>query len=536
MLGAWVVVQALTGSVLVAGDQIDAWSRPELFHHTRGDLGAQRAVEAARAAVPASRAASVATPANQTGVYVVTMSYPPAPGHPAFVGGRPATPQRLVYVDPGSARVNGVRNPAEGFVAGARRVHGTLWLKDTKVLGLSGRQLVGVLGTGALLVLLTGAYVWLWPAARRWFRALTVRRGNALRVSIDLHRGIGFVVLPVLLLIVVTGLNITFHDQFRSAWYALTPGSDQGPRAAVLPAPSTVPASPASPVDVDVALRAAADATHGTVRSATIPFAPKGSYVVRVSKGWDPAAGPRGRGGNLVVSVDQYSGQALRVNRPSDFNTAARGYEDWLGPLHSGAPFRTPGRVVYVLVALLTVGLVGTGSASFVLRRRAKAKRGKVLREAMPQLPAAVMVAAEQHSDSLQVVAGTSVVRQGEPADAFYVIVRGAFDVSVTHDESSLVVAHLGAGQCFGEIGVLQTGVRTATVTATEDSELVVLSEQDLRRIVADAVLAGVDLQTAAAAFTSALTASTVVVEDPALVLPEQPATEVDATPSVAQP
>ena len=521
VLGLWVVVQVITGSILVAGDQIDAWSRPGLFHHTSGDLGAQRAVDAARAAVPQARAASVSTPASQTGVYVVTMSYPPAPGQPAFVNGRPATPQRLVYVDPGTAGVNGVRNPAEGFVAGTRRLHGTLWLKDRKVLGLSGRQVVGTLGIGVVLDLLLGAYVWLWPAARRWFRSLTVRRGNALRVSIDLHRGLGFVLLPVLLMITVTGLNFTFHDQFRKAWYALTPGADQGPRAAVLPAASTVVPG-ATAVPVDTALRAAADATGGTVRAATLPFAPKGSYVVRVSKGWDPAVGPRGRGGNLVVSVDQYAGSVLRVAKPSDFNTAARGYEDWLGPLHSGNAFRTPGRVGYVLVALLTVVLVGTGLTGFVLRRRAKAKRGKVLREALVQVPAEVVAAAEEHADGLQVQAGTAVVRQGEPADAFYVIVSGAFDVSVEQSGASLVVAHLGAGQCFGEIGVLQTGVRTATVTATEDSELVVLSEQDLRQVVAEAVLAGVDLQTAAAGFASALTASAVVVDGPAPAVPAQ--------------
>jgi uncharacterized iron-regulated membrane protein len=530
VLGLWVALQCLTGGILAFADQLDAWSRPELFRHTAGDLGAQRAVEAARPLVPGARAASVSTPASQTGVYVVTMSFPPPPGQPAFLKGKPTSPQRLVYVDPGSGEVNGVRDPSRGFVAKTRQFHGDLWLADRKVLGISGEHLVGALGVGFILVLLTGAYAWLWPAARRWFRSLTVRRGNALRTNVDLHRAAGFLAFPVLLLIAVTGLNFTFHDQFRSVWYAVTPGADVGPRTAIPSAPSVVPAAGAAPVAVDVALRAAADATGGTVRGASLPFAPNGSYVVRVSKGWDPAAGPRGRGGNLVVSVDQYSGSALRVARPSDLNASARGYEDWVFPLHAGTPFQTPGRVLYVVVALLSVGLVATGTAGFVLRRRAKARRGKVIRQAMVQMPVEVVAAAEEHAEEQRVTAGTVVVRQGEPASAFYVIASGALDVSVHQDGGQLVVAHLSAGQCFGEIGVLHTGVRTATVTATEDCELVVLDEVQLRRVVADAIVAGADLQTAAAGFASALTSSTVVAESPELPVQAAP---VEPAPSL---
>jgi uncharacterized iron-regulated membrane protein len=337
VLGIWVVVQCATGSVLVFGDQIDAWSRPGLFHHTSGDVGPQAAVESARRLVPGARAASVATPQNQTGVYVVTMSFPPPPGMPPFLKGKPTSPQRLVYVDPGTGAVNGVRDPSEGFVASTRNLHGELWLKDRTVLGVSGRHVVGVLGIGVIVVLLTGAYVWLWPAARRWFRSLSVRRGNALRVNVDLHRGMGFLALPVLLLVCVTGLNFTFHDQFRKAWYAVTPGADQGVRSAVRPATSTVPSDGAAALPVDAAVAEAGRTTGGRVQGVSLPFGPTGSFVVRVSKGWDPAAGPRGRGGNLVVWVDQYSGAALRTGQPSDYNLAAQGFDSWAFPLQAGA-------------------------------------------------------------------------------------------------------------------------------------------------------------------------------------------------------
>jgi CRP/FNR family transcriptional regulator, cyclic AMP receptor protein len=62
--------------------------------------------------------------------------------------------------------------------------------------------------------------------------------------------------------------------------------------------------------------------------------------------------------------------------------------------------------------------------------------------------------------------AGASVVSEGASGAAFFVIAEGQATVTVQGDER----ARLGAGDHFGEIALLDEGVRTATVTA--DTEL----------------------------------------------------------------
>src|SRR4051794_35488590 len=100
-LALWVVLQGLTGMVLVGADQINAWSRPELFHRTDGDVGPAAAVDAARHRAGSGRVVTLHLPAAQHGVYMAVVSRPPA---------GPAAPQRWVYVDPGTGRVNGMRD------------------------------------------------------------------------------------------------------------------------------------------------------------------------------------------------------------------------------------------------------------------------------------------------------------------------------------------------------------------------------------------------------------------------------------------
>jgi CRP-like cAMP-binding protein len=59
-------------------------------------------------------------------------------------------------------------------------------------------------------------------------------------------------------------------------------------------------------------------------------------------------------------------------------------------------------------------------------------------------------------------MAGTHVIREGEPGDLFYVVVDGELDVIVGGKH----VETLGLGDCFGEIALLRDVHRTASVIA----------------------------------------------------------------------
>ncbi|HEX4274514.1 MAG TPA: cyclic nucleotide-binding domain-containing protein [Bryobacteraceae bacterium] len=69
---------------------------------------------------------------------------------------------------------------------------------------------------------------------------------------------------------------------------------------------------------------------------------------------------------------------------------------------------------------------------------------------------------------------GDVICRQGEIADAFYLVRIGFVKVTEERTGGDLVLAYLGKGGYFGEIGLLTTrGLRTATVTALDHVELV---------------------------------------------------------------
>jgi CRP-like cAMP-binding protein len=69
--------------------------------------------------------------------------------------------------------------------------------------------------------------------------------------------------------------------------------------------------------------------------------------------------------------------------------------------------------------------------------------------------------------------AGDVAIREGDEADALYVIVSGSVDVKSRGEaEEERHIRVMEPGQYFGEIGVLERIPRTASVTALEDVEL----------------------------------------------------------------
>lgn len=78
-----------------------------------------------------------------------------------------------------------------------------------------------------------------------------------------------------------------------------------------------------------------------------------------------------------------------------------------------------------------------------------------------------------------EVEAGVRLIGEGATGYSFFVIGDGEVAITAQGDEMAI----LGAGEFFGEVALLGTGRRTATVTTTKSSRMLVLFGNDFTRL-----------------------------------------------------
>jgi CRP/FNR family transcriptional regulator, cyclic AMP receptor protein len=80
-------------------------------------------------------------------------------------------------------------------------------------------------------------------------------------------------------------------------------------------------------------------------------------------------------------------------------------------------------------------------------------------------------------ADELEVTAGTQLTKQGEYAREFFIILEGS--AAVIRDGER--VATLGPGDFFGEVGLLSTAWRVATVEALSPMRLLAIPPREFQ-------------------------------------------------------
>jgi CRP-like cAMP-binding protein len=86
---------------------------------------------------------------------------------------------------------------------------------------------------------------------------------------------------------------------------------------------------------------------------------------------------------------------------------------------------------------------------------------------------------------AVDVTPGQPVIEQGDPADRFYFIDVGRFRVTQRTSEGAVVqLRSMGPGEVFGEIGLLTSAPRTATVTAESAGRLLALDRDGFMGLV----------------------------------------------------
>jgi CRP-like cAMP-binding protein/Fe-S-cluster-containing dehydrogenase component/ferredoxin len=83
----------------------------------------------------------------------------------------------------------------------------------------------------------------------------------------------------------------------------------------------------------------------------------------------------------------------------------------------------------------------------------------------------------------LRFTPGQVICHQGDVADSFYLVRIGFVKVSQTHPGGEMVLAYLSRGDYFGETGLLNGDVRTATCSALDHVEVVRISADDFAKM-----------------------------------------------------
>jgi uncharacterized protein YhbP (UPF0306 family) len=88
----------------------------------------------------------------------------------------------------------------------------------------------------------------------------------------------------------------------------------------------------------------------------------------------------------------------------------------------------------------------------------------------------------------VEVSAGDTIVRQGTPADKFFILLEGEAEMLREGDGGPASVTPLTSGQLFGEAAVMRDQPRGATVQAKTDVRLLALERDTFRDLVAQAL------------------------------------------------
>lgn len=82
---------------------------------------------------------------------------------------------------------------------------------------------------------------------------------------------------------------------------------------------------------------------------------------------------------------------------------------------------------------------------------------------------------------------GERVIQEGAEGDSMFVLLRGAAKVSVSKNGSSIPVATLNSGDCFGEMSLLTGERRTATVRAETDCHVMEIGKPVMADVLREA-------------------------------------------------
>ncbi|MFN5524565.1 PepSY-associated TM helix domain-containing protein [Bradyrhizobium sp.] len=345
-------VMGVTGAIMSFEDEIQAGLNGALAHVVARDAAPLAPAEliARLQADPAlGKVAALSLSRDPTSAVRVRFARSEDGGHPASV-----------LVDPYDGRVLGTPL-GESFFATIRRLHRWLLLPgDGKG---AGRQITGATVLG-LIVLLISGLVLRWPrrasSAALWLKPQWRLSGRGLHRS--LHSVIGTWLLPIYLVIALSGLSYSY------VWYkdGLTWLLSPKPPAAPKPARGERDASPASqqPLALDLIWATALREAGDRYITLDLMLPAGGATAVRVRSWLDETHDIRDE-----FRIDAGTGRLIAAERYADKSTGERVLAR-VFDIHRGSMLGWPGRILFMLAAATMPLFAVTGLLLYLSRRR----------------------------------------------------------------------------------------------------------------------------------------------------------------------
>ena len=279
----------------------------------------------------------------------------------------------VIYVNPYTGQVIDQFSKRQSFLFTVEMLHRFLLAgKDS-----AGDMIVGLSTLFFLFILITGVILW-WPKTKNIMRQrLKIKfNGSGKRLTHDLHIVTGFYTSVFLIIIVLSGLVMSFIWS-NKAFYAIT-GSElkkEEPKT-----PQSVYQAGIKPLSIDAALESVAGQVS-TAQSYNIrtPRDSAGTYTINIlQKGAMEAASDN-------YSIDQYNGKIVASQLFADKSLGQR-VRSYVKPVHTGSVYGISTKILSFIVCLLACIFPVTGVMMWLNRIGKKKTKGKIKRPAKREL------------------------------------------------------------------------------------------------------------------------------------------------------
>ncbi len=262
-------------------------------------------------------------------------------------------------------------NPYTGAILGEYDSHksGFHFIEEIHrglVAGRVGKLIMGINSIIFLFILGTGIVLW-WPAAKQAFsQRLRIKWGSSWkRMNHDFHIVLGFYASVFLFIMAATGVGMSF-DWVGQTINTLT----HSPQQRMEP-PTSAEAAPGAPTFGADAALAFARRQDASARSYTVQLPKEPTSSIQL--GILPASALFERATNDTY-LDQHTGQVLR-QQPYAEKPMGQRIRGFFKPVHTGAIFGWPTKVLAFVFALLGITFPITGTIMWLNRTRKTKKK-----------------------------------------------------------------------------------------------------------------------------------------------------------------